>query len=260
VSPQTKEVTTLGRGGSDVTAVALAAHFKAERCEIRKDVDGIHSADPNAVQKTRHLAELSFEQLLDMTFWGAKVLHYRSAELAKVLGIPMLIGLAHGEGRHTLITSEDKMYEQARILSVNSHADVRWLLVVAKDLAAALNKVTASLKAAGIPMPQFLESEASEGVYAFLITAPRENLVALEQKSGTDWDISKISLATVTATCQGAYASTVPAKLATLLEKHQVPALKMMLGPMSVTVVVEAAHRDRVVQLLHDVKPEELSV
>src|SRR5215831_14462444 len=83
VNPATREITTLGRGGSDTTAVAMAAVLKATCCEIIKEVDGVCSADPRIVPNARPLRLLDFASLSDMCFWGAKVLHFRSVELAQ---------------------------------------------------------------------------------------------------------------------------------------------------------------------------------
>lgn len=93
VSPITKEITTLGRGGTDVTAVAMAAAFNATRCDILDS--GVMSADPKALGPTDHarlLENLNHRQLLDMTFWGAKVLHYRSVELTLTHKVPLRVG------------------------------------------------------------------------------------------------------------------------------------------------------------------------
>ena len=256
VSPTTKEITTLGRGGSDTTAVAMAAYFKAERCEIRKDVDGVHSADPNVIRGTRHLPELDYHSLLDMTFWGAKVLHYRSVELATLLEIPLLVGLAHGDGRSTLIHGETKMYEQAQILSVNSHKDVRLLEVHKTDLATAFAEVSLVTKSADLPLPQFLDSEISNGTCRLLLTAPLETLNAITNASAKfpALKFSSDEISTVTATCQGAFASTLPTEAAQALAKHGIPVRKMLFGAMSLTVVVDSRHREKAIQALHDLE------
>jgi len=94
VSPLTKEITTLGRGGSDTSAVAMAAAFNAERCEILKDVPAVFTADPNIVKDAKPIELLNYDQLMEMTFWGAKVLHYRSVELAKIRDVTLYIGPA----------------------------------------------------------------------------------------------------------------------------------------------------------------------
>src|SRR5579864_8418528 len=91
VNPVNKEITTLGRGGSDTTAVAMAAVLKAERCEIIKEVDGICSADPRIVSEAKPLRVLDFASLSEMCFWGAKVLHFRSVELAQSRNVPLVL-------------------------------------------------------------------------------------------------------------------------------------------------------------------------
>jgi aspartate kinase len=259
VSPKTKEVTTLGRGGSDVTAVAMAAYFKAARCEIRKDVDGVHSADPNVVSQTRHLPRLNFRQLLDMTYWGAKVLHYRSVELATLLKIPLLVGLAHDSGaphqRETLIDEATPMYEDSRIISVNSHKDVRWIRIHRPDLASAFHEMSRALQLAALPLPQILDSQLVDGKCAFLITSPLETLGAIEQavKFDASLDFESHELSSVTATCQGAFASPLPEQIAKALGDRSVMIHKMLFGAMSLTVVIEANDRDKTLQIMHEI-------
>jgi aspartate kinase len=267
VSPRTKEVTTLGRGGSDTTAVAMAAYFRAEKCEILKDVDGVHSGDPNVVTSTSHLPQLHYFALLDMTFWGSKVLHYRSVELAHLLGIQIVISLAHppseGGGASTLINGDTPMYEQARILSVNSHKEVRWLIVQKADLASAMQEFSGVLRESNLPLPQLLDSEKRGDSWAFLITAPSETLGALAQvteKSNQPGNIPGFMkfdgglYSSITATCQGSYASPLPEDIAAALQKRNVPVLKMIFGAMSITVLVNFKDREKALQIVHDVR------
>ena len=261
VSPRTKEVTTLGRGGSDTTAVAMAAYFRAERCEILKDVDGVHSSDPNAVQGTVHLPEMHYLELLEMTFWGAKVLHYRSAELAHLLAIPLLITLAHqgpnGPGtKQTVISGEPKMYEQARILSVNAHKDVRWLSVTKSDPAAALETLATTLSIASLPLPQLLDSENRGTNWAFLVTAPSETLNAIQKicQDENPLSLGEATLASVTATCQGSFASQLPQEIAGALQARSVVVHKMIFSALSITVIIDSKERERAMQLIHDLR------
>src|SRR3954451_12535028 len=102
VNPATREITTLGRGGSDTTAVAMAAALKAQRCDIIKEVDGICSADPRIVPDARPLREVDFASLSEMCFWGAKILHYRSVELANSQNVPLVLKQWNGVKRSTL--------------------------------------------------------------------------------------------------------------------------------------------------------------
>ena len=257
VSPRTKEITTLGRGGSDTTAVALAAYFKAERCEIRKDVDGVYSADPNLVNGATHIDHLHYLQLLDMTFWGAKVLHYRSVELAQLLDIPLVIALAHGDGKQTIISGDAPMYEQAKILSVNSHKEVRWLKVRAKDMTTAMNKMCGVLRDNSLPWPQILDSQQrSQDEWALLVTGPLETLQAIENflKNSGEMKIENEELSTVTVTCQGSFASDLPEKMIHALSEEKLIARKMLFSAMSLTVLVSAKDRDATVRVLHGLR------
>ena len=97
------DVTTLGRGGSDTTAVALAAALKAERCEIYTDVDGIYTADPRIEPGASKLAAVSYEEMLELASYGAKVMHPRAVELGAVFNVPILVASSFSEAAGTLI-------------------------------------------------------------------------------------------------------------------------------------------------------------
>jgi len=199
VSPQTKEVTTLGRGGSDTTAVAISAALNAHHCEILKDVPSIFSADPKVCPSAHSLHQLNYQQLLEMTFWGAKVLHYRSVELAYQRQVPLYIGPAHSSHTHSQnhthnhtknynlknpdnpttsfpnsphevgtwvtpshSTKENAMFESTQIISINSHAEVLKLSVFDMNLASGLEHLKSELAKKEIPLPQLLASESSD--------------------------------------------------------------------------------------------------
>ena len=97
------EVTTLGRGGSDLTAVALAATLKADRCVIFTDVDGVYTTDPNVVPTARRIPKLSYEEMLELASLGAKVLQARSVEFAAKCGVPVQVKSSFQEGEGTLV-------------------------------------------------------------------------------------------------------------------------------------------------------------
>lgn len=92
VNPETKEITTLGRGGTDTTAIALANYFKAEQCEIIKEVDGIYTADPNRVPNAKKISSVSLSGLLQLTKWGLRALDTRCVEMAQTSGTPLWVG------------------------------------------------------------------------------------------------------------------------------------------------------------------------
>lgn len=122
VSALTKEVTTLGRGGSDISAVAMAEYLKAERCEILKDVDGVYTADPKLVTEAQRIHQLSTAHFLEMTSWGAKVLNSRSVQLALEKNVPLYIASAENENLEgTLITNTiSNPAEKQKPLALNS--------------------------------------------------------------------------------------------------------------------------------------------
>jgi aspartate kinase len=120
VSQDTKDITTLGRGGSDTTAVALAAALKADVCEIYTDVDGIYSADPRIVPTAARLDRITYEEMLEMAACGAKVLHLRSVEYARRYGIPIHVRSSYSDKPGTLVSGSMKELpvEQAIISGV----------------------------------------------------------------------------------------------------------------------------------------------
>lgn len=120
VAQDTKDVTTLGRGASDTTAVALAAALDADVCEIYTDVDGVYTADPRIAPRARHIREITYEEMLELAACGAKVLHLRSVEYARRWGIPIRVRSSYSRKPGTLVTGsmEDVPVEQALITGV----------------------------------------------------------------------------------------------------------------------------------------------
>ena len=120
VAQDTKDITTLGRGGSDTTAVALAAALKADVCEIYTDVDGVFTADPRIVPNARHIDQITYEEMLELAACGAKVLHLRSVEYARRAGLPIHVRSSYTNQPGTMVTGsmEDLPVEQALITGV----------------------------------------------------------------------------------------------------------------------------------------------
>jgi aspartate kinase len=109
-------ITTLGRGGSDTTAVALAAAIQADVCEIYTDVDGVYTTDPNICDKARRLDTISYDEMLEMASLGAKVLQIRSVELAKKYNVPILVKTSFGEGPGTLVCKEEESMTMEKVM------------------------------------------------------------------------------------------------------------------------------------------------
>ena len=122
-----REITTLGRGGSDTTAVALACALGADRCEIYSDVDGLYSADPKICGDAFHISEIDYETLFDLAFFGSKIIHQRAIELARKFDIPILLASSINRGKYTMVKS--KAMEGATFSAVSMQPEVLWLSV-----------------------------------------------------------------------------------------------------------------------------------
>jgi len=136
VAQDTKDITTLGRGGSDTTAVALAAALHADVCEIYTDVDGIYTADPRIVRNARHIKQITYEEMLELAACGAKVLHLRSVEYARRAGLPIHVRSSYSTNSGTMVTGsmEDLAVEQAMITGVaHDRSEAKITVVGAPD-------------------------------------------------------------------------------------------------------------------------------
>ncbi len=290
VSPVSKEITTLGRGGTDVTAVALAIAFNAERCEILKEVDGVLTADPRLIPGAQLIEHLTLEELAEMTFWGAKVLHYRSVELALTHGVPLSIALAHPDSGipnisttvHTSVfnsleknplekkpleISKDAqmqpalknpmnkaVYENESVLSVNSHSEVQRVAVNTRVLPDACAKLEESLRDAQLPLPQMLEAHVAGDKVEILFTAPAEALesqVRCLSLNGSLYTLDKTPLATVTATCRGGVSRNLLSKLSMALSAKNIVSKQILVSTLSITFLIEKVQRDQAVETLH---------
>lgn len=254
VSPVTKEITTLGRGGTDLSAIAMAYYFKAERCEILKQVDGVFSADPHIVKKAKRIPEISFDVLQEITFWGAKMLHHRAAELAARIKIPLHIGFAHKNGKGTKIVDKDSsMFEEKKILSVNSHSKVFKLEIKSSSHGDGYDRLEKFLKTHNLPWPQILDSTYSGFGCVLLISAPNETLEALLNlsKKARDIEVIEDSLSSVTATCAGIIASSLVGELTQKIESKKIKAHHVLISPMSATFIVNAKDRESAIRTLH---------
>lgn len=127
-----KEITTLGRGGSDTTAVALAATLGASACEIHSDVDGVYTADPRWVPGARPLASIDYRHMLELAALGARVLHYRAAEIARRYQVPLYLLSSFDTTHGTRVGEEDEM-EKVIAKSVTCNSDVLLVRVQSKD-------------------------------------------------------------------------------------------------------------------------------
>lgn len=253
VNPSTKEVTTLGRGGSDTTAVAMAASLNAERCEIIKDVEGICSADPSVVPDAKVLPQLDFPSLTEMCFWGAKVLHLRSAELAHSQNVPLVIKKWGSSETGTKVAHEVLAMETGRVLAVNSIARVEFVEVDSISLHEGFETLAHHLEQHALPRPQFLASEFLDGKARFVLSSDAEVLEALIRSFEKTKNPRKYreTMSSVSLTCFGSASSELPFKASQILWRQSITADQMILSPQSVSFVVRLESREAAIKALH---------
>src|SRR5947209_5847179 len=189
VSQDTKDITTLGRGGSDTTAVALAAALEAEVCEIYTDVDGVYTADPRIVADARHIPRISYEEMLEMAACGAKVLHLRSVEYARRHGLPIHVRSSFSQREGTLVVDvpEEENVEQAIISGVaHDRSEAKVTVVGVPDKPGEAAGIFAALAEAEINIDMIVQNvSGAEGRTDISFTLPKTDgaaaMAALEK-------------------------------------------------------------------------------
>lgn len=263
VSPKTKEITTLGRGGSDTTAVALAAAFGAERCEILKEVIGVMTADPKKVANAKKIEKLNYQQMLDMTFSGAQVLHYRSVELAALKKVPLFVGTAASSqlsyqnmnpSEGTMISEEkNNSYESSKPLAVNSHSQVLKFFCRGESFHQTWDLLLSELRKQKISFPQLLFSEKTTDGFVFFTTGAAEWIQSViqikDQLQGlqlTDTNICSVSL-----TCTGVTQPELFQKVCGTLSKENISIFNISVSGMSISVFIEMKNEAKALNALH---------
>ena len=169
-------ITTLGRGGSDTTAVALAVALKADECQIYTDVDGVYTTDPRIVPQARRLERISFEEMLEMASLGAKVLQIRSVEFAGKYNVPLRVLSSFEEGSGTLITNEEANMEQALISGVTANRDEAKLTVAGvPDQPGIAYRILGPIAAANIEVDMIVQNVGDHGLTDFTFTVHRND-------------------------------------------------------------------------------------
>lgn len=253
VNPTSKEITTLGRGGSDTTAVAMAAALKAERCEIIKEVDGICSADPRIVPDAKPLERLDFASLSEMCFWGAKILHFRSVALAQDQDVPLVIKHSGGVEHSTQVMKEVAGMENGKILAVNLMARIEHVEIDSNDLNHGFEKFAQHLKQNSLSWPQLLASSFSEGKTSMTVTCDSEWLDALLRtlEQSNDMRKQREALSSVSLTCFGGVSSELPLRALQVLAHYGIVPDRYMLSPLSVSLFVPMEHGEAAMKALH---------
>ncbi len=176
-------ITTLGRGGSDTTAVALAAALKAAECQIYTDVDGVYTTDPRMVDGARRLAKVTFEEMLEMASMGSKVLQIRAVEFAGKYNVPLRVLHSFEEGPGTLITLEDKAdVETPTIAGIAFNRDEAKLTILGvPDMPGVAHKILGPIGEANIEVDVIVQNVADDNSTDFTFTVGRHDLPRAEE-------------------------------------------------------------------------------
>ena len=157
-------ITTLGRGGSDTSAVAIAAALKAEICEIYTDVEGIYTADPRKVKKAKKISQITYEEILEMSSLGSKVLEPRSVELAMKYDIKVHVRSSFNNKKGTIVLSEEENLEKALVTGISSSdEDAKITLIGIQDTPGVANKIFSPLASANINVDMIVQNITDDG-------------------------------------------------------------------------------------------------
>ena len=254
-------ITTLGRGGSDTTAVAIAAALKADECQIYTDVDGVYTTDPRVEPKARKLDKITFEEMLEMASLGSKVLQIRSVEFAGKYNVPLRVLSSFEEGEGTLIALEDSDVEQAVISGIAFNRDEAQLTISGvPDQPGVASKILGPVTDANIEIDMIVQNIAEDGCTDFTFTVHRndyETAYALLQtvskelgakKVKGDNAIVKISLVGVGMRSHAGIANTMFDTLA----KENINIRMISTSEIKISVVVDEKYLELGVRSLHD--------
>lgn len=258
---QENNITTLGRGGSDTSAVALAAALKADVCDIYTDVDGIYTTDPNICSRARRLNRISYDEMLEMAITGAKVLQPRSIELAKKFEVPVYVKSSFSDGEGTLVTKEDKEMEKEIICGVTYDRDQAKITVVrVPDRPGIAAQLFTPLADDNIVVDMIIQNASIEGFTDLTFTVSRKDIrkahMLVEKtakdigatKVEVDDDVAKVSIIGVGMVSH----SGVAAKMFSTLAKERINILMISTSEIKISCVVQAKYTELAVSALHD--------
>lgn len=259
---ETSDVTTLGRGGSDLTAVAVAAALDADLCEIYTDVDGVYTTDPNIVPEAKKLDKISYEEMLELTSLGAKVLQTRSVEFAMKYNVPVVVRSSFNYNPGTFVTKEDKDMEKVAVSGVAYDKNQAKITVMGvPDRPGIAARLFNAIAGANIVVDMIVQNVSPDGKATDIsFTVPRTdskkalkltNTIAKGLKAkGVDLreDISKVSIVGVGMRTH----SGVAAKMFETLAKHNINIMMISTSEIKLSCVIDAKYTELAVRVLHD--------
>ncbi|GJL50739.1 aspartate kinase [Candidatus Nitrospira salsa] len=258
---ESSDVTTLGRGGSDLTAVALAAALKADRCVIYTDVDGVYTADPNVVPNARRLSVLSYEEMLELASLGAKVLQARSVEFAARHHVPLEVKSSFIEGQGTLVTQEHADMEKVLVSGVAGDLNQAKLTVVGvPDSPGIAAQVFGAVAAEGLNVDMIIQNISQDALTDISFTVPRAELTQAltivkkvaaminAREVEVKEDIAKVSLVGVGMRSH----SGIAARMFQALSREGINIMMISTSEIKVSCVVEEKYLELSLRSLHN--------
>jgi aspartate kinase len=254
-------ITTLGRGGSDTSAVAIAAALKADYCEIYTDVDGVYTADPNICKHARKLDKITFDEMLEMASLGAKVLQIRSVEFAKKYNVPVHVRSSFIEEEGTMVVSEENGMERLVVTGVTYKKDeARITLKKVPDQPGIAAKIFTPIAEAGINVDMIIQNTRQGGQTDLTFTVPKDDFkqameigrnvakeISAEDVLGED-GIAKVSVTGVGMKNHSGVAS----KMFSTLAKENINILLISTSEIRISCIVAAKHAELAVRALHN--------
>ncbi|EHY78566.1 MULTISPECIES: aspartate kinase [Stutzerimonas stutzeri subgroup] len=254
-------ITTLGRGGSDTTGVALAAALKADECQIYTDVDGVYTTDPRVVAKAQRLDKITFEEMLEMASLGSKVLQIRAVEFAGKYSVPLRVLHSFQEGPGTLITlDEEESMEQPIISGIAFNRDEAKLTIRGvPDTPGVAFKILGPISAANVEVDMIVQNVAHDNTTDFTFTVHRNDynnalqvLQGIAAEMGArevigDTDIAKVSIVGVGMRSHAGVAS----RMFEALAKENINIQMISTSEIKVSVVIEEKYLELAVRALH---------
>ncbi len=255
-------ITTLGRGGSDTTAVALAAALKADVCEIYTDVEGVYTTDPNVYSKARKLKKISYEEMLEMASMGAKVLHIRSVEFGMKYNVPILVCSSFADAPGTLVTQEDAEMEKVLVSGITySKNDARITVTDVPDVPGMAAMLFRPLADEGINVDMIIQgSGRNPGRANISFTVPKSDynkaLELAEQISASigagpvhgNPNIGKVSVIGVGMRSHSGVAS----RMFDALSNENINLIMISTSEIKISCVIEDKYTELAVRVLHD--------
>jgi len=254
------DITTLGRGGSDTSAVAIAAVLKADVCEIYTDVDGVYTADPNICPQARKLSAISYDEMLNMASLGAKVLQIRSVGFAKKYNIPVHVRSSFSEEEGTMVVNEDSGMERLVVSGVTHDKNqARITLKKVPDKPGVAAKIFTPVADAGIVVDMIIQNTRRGGQTDLTFTVPRgsfKQALEMEKKIAAeigaedvfgDVKIAKVSVIGVGMKDHSGVAAIMFAALA----KENINIMMISTSEIRISCIIEEKYTELAVQVLH---------